>query len=131
MTAKEAAAAVELGVVPNAAEVFGKALARFVKMVDEREGLREIEKQSKEERGYTDDNHKRFPGIDDKIKDMLADLKKVMLPDGRSVQVVDMPGREFVDVKMLLEAGVTADIIQRCKKRSTPSWHIRVYAARE
>ena len=116
----------KLDIVPNADEVFNKVvLKKFMYYVDEHDNLAEVEKQSKEARGYSD-HGKRVIGIDDKIKDMLADLKKVLLPDGRSVQVVERAGNEYLDQEMLLEAGVSADVIARCKRRGAASWFIRV-----
>lgn len=129
MTHNEAAAQEQLGVVPNAKEVLGKLYPRFLALVDNRESAREIEKQAKEERGYSD-NGKRIYGIDDRVRDMLSDLKAVVLEDGRKVQVVERAGNEYVDVKLLLEAGVTAEVIQRCKRRGAPSWHILVTKAK-
>lgn len=126
MTSKQATEAQEqLGIVPEAAKVFGKALDGFTQLVDEREGCREIEKQAKESRGYSEGG-RRVVGLDDRIKDMLADIKAVLLPDGRKVQVVEKAGNEYVDVRLLLEAGVPADTIAKCKRRGASSWYILV-----
>lgn len=115
----------ELGVVQQAQDVFGRAFTKFKRYVDEREDCRSVEEQSKEARGYND-HGKRVIGIDDKIHDMLADLKEVVLPDGRKVQVVEKQGNEYVDIQLLLEAGVSPEIIRKCKRRGAGYWYILV-----
>lgn len=121
----EIEAMADLNVVPDVSTFGPKRAQQFMSWVDEYESLREAEKVAKEARGFSE-NGQRHVGIGDSIKDMLADLKAVMLPDGRKVQVVERQGNEYVDVKLLLEAGVSATTIAQCKRRGAPSWHILV-----
>lgn len=126
MANKELEAVQELKIVPDSGTVFGRRAQAFERMVDERESLREAEKQAKEERGYSDDGV-RHPGLDDKIKQWMTDITGgIMLSDGRKVQVVERGGNEYVDVRLLLEAGVPAETIAKCKRRGRGSWHILV-----
>ena len=123
-TNKELEATQELNIVPSSEMVFGRRMASFEKMVDERETLRAEETSAKEQRGYSD-NGERHPGIDDKIKSWLGDVGKVLLSDGRKVQVVERGGNEFYDEKLLLQY-VPAATLAKCKRRGRSSWHILV-----
>ena len=125
MSTKEQQATQELGQVLEARDVFGKKYGLFEKLVENHCSLKETEKLAKEERGYTD-NGKRVKGLDDKIRDFLADIKAVLLPDGRKVQVVERAGNRHLDVNKLLAEGVPATTINKCYSQGAPSWFILV-----
>lgn len=122
---KEQQATQELGQVLEARDVFGKKYGLFEKLVDDHCALKETEKMAKEERGYTDGG-KRVKGLDDRIREFLADIKAVLLPDGRKVQVVERAGNRTLDYQLLLENGVPATVIAKCYKQGASSWFILV-----
>ncbi len=102
----EAEAKVDLGVVPDAKEVFGRRYKTWLSLVEELAASNEVKKQAEAE-------SKRLNGL---LQDLWADCeaKKVMAGD-LPVHLVQSHN-STVSKELLLEAGVAATVIRDCTK---------------
>lgn len=102
----EAEAKLDLNIVPEAAEVFGRRYKKFTQLVGELRAANEVKKQADEE-------SKR---LNQELQSMWADVEaKTVLEDGCKVTLVSS-SNSHVSKELLLGAGVAATVIRDCTK---------------
>jgi hypothetical protein len=102
----EAAAKVEIGVAPDAKEVFGRRYQRFSHLVGELRAANEVKKQADEE-------SKR---LNKELQSMWADVEaKTVVDDGARVTLAQS-SNSHISKERLLELGVTATVIRDATK---------------
>ena len=111
---------VELGIVPEASEVFGRRYKLFAKIAQELRGINEAKSQLEKE----------SKALSKQLVDMWADVPaKTVLEDGARVTLVSFQ-RETLDKQLLLENGVAASVISK-SMRSTPVEFVKITPAKE
>lgn len=100
----EAEAKLDLGVAPEAKEVFGRRYSKFTQLVGELRAANEVKKQAEEE-------SKR---LNKELQSMWADVEaKTVVEDGCKVTLVSS-SNSHISKEKLLEAGVLASVIRDC-----------------
>lgn len=102
----EAAAKMEIGIAPEAKEVFGRRYQRFAHLVGELRAANEVKKQADEE-------SKR---LNKELQSIWADCEaKSVTDDGARITLVSS-SNSHISKERLLELGVTATIIRDATK---------------
>ena len=102
----EAAAKMEIGVCPEAKEVFGRSYSKFTRLVGELRAANEVKKQADEE-------SKR---LNKELQSLWSDVEaKTVMDDGAKVTLVQS-SNSHISKERLLELGVTATIIRDATK---------------
>jgi|SRR6267142_5272113 len=108
----EAEAKLDLGIAPEAVEVFGRRYKRFTQLVGELRAANEVKKQAEAE-------SKRLNG---ELQVMWADVDaKTVMDEGARVTLVQSSS-SHISKEKLLEAGVLATVIRDCTKISSYSF---------
>lgn len=99
-------AKIELGIIPEASEVFGRRYKSFAKIANELRGINEAKSQLEKESKV----------LTKQLLEMWADVPaKTVLEDGARVTLVSF-ARETLDKQLLLENGVAASVITKSMK---------------
>src|SRR6267142_3491414 len=102
----EATAKVEIGIAPEASEVFGRRYRKFTQLVGELRAANEVKKQADEE-------SKR---LNKELQLMWSDVEaKTVIDDGAKVTLVSS-SNSHISKERLLELGVTATVIRDATK---------------
>lgn len=113
-------AKIELGIVPEASEVFGRRYKSFAKIANELRGINEAKSQLEKESKV----------LTKQLLEMWADVPaKTVLEDGARVTLVSFT-RETLDKQLLLENGVAASVITKSMKVTQVEF-IKITAAKE
>lgn len=120
MTAQEAAAREELGVIPESKDVFGKRARTFDQLVQQIAEVQRFKAQAE----------KDIKALKEKLEVFYADSpSKTILSGGMRATLV-MSSSSHLDKKALLEAGVAAQTILDCTKTTSYSF-VKVTEAKE
>lgn len=102
----EAEAKIDIGIAPEAKEVFGRKYQRFTHLVGELRAANEVKKQADEE-------SKR---LNKELQSIWADVEaKTVVDDGAKVTLVSS-SNSHISKERLLELGVTATVIRDATK---------------
>jgi|ERR1700676_3930424 len=111
---------VELGIAPEAKEVFGRRYQRFAHLTAELRAVNEAKKQLEKE----------SKTLTTALVELFADCPaKTVLEDGAKVTLVSFE-RGTIDKQLLLENGVPASTITKSTKM-TPVEFVKITAAKE
>lgn len=102
----EAAAKVDLGIVPMASEVFGRRYRKFTELVAELSAANQVKKQADEE-------SKR---LNAELQAMWADVPAKTVLDDRVRITLVQSSNSHISKERLLELGVTATVIRDATK---------------
>lgn len=98
----EAEAKVDLGVIPDAKEVFGRRYKTFIGLVEELRSANEVKRQAEAE-------SKRLNGL---LQEMWADCEAKTVTDDRVKITLVSSSNSHVSKEKLLELGVPATVIR-------------------
>jgi hypothetical protein len=121
MTAKQMAevqAKAELGVTPEASNVFGRRYSKFSELVTELQAVNELKKSAEE------DSRR----INKELQVLWADVefKSVVESDGTKITLVESVSASRVDPIRLIELGVAADTVKAATVAGNPYQFVKI-----